>query len=228
MAYSQEVIDYAKDLFLVPDTDGTRKYSLRQITDKIQNDMGIKVHHSTVASWSEKGNWEQLWLDGVRAGFLDAVAEEENELNEKRRSQDEKIQAVISQNIKQRRLRIIQKLELSERFWYPDGEEDEYGNAIPTESGKTKAELREKGQYVPTSWMEAMNLWRYCMSELKDMEDREMERLKIEGEKSEKQRFKDSLEMLGSDEFRAQEIGVLLAINEKREKAKDENPETES
>lgn len=167
MVYSPEIKAYAKECYLVPGKDGNRKYSNRQITAKIDNDYGIKIHHSTISDWAKKGEWDKLWTDGVRAGFVDAVRKETEEERNKQRTQEEKIRQAISNSIKSRRIKIIQMLGKADRFYLSD---------------EKKADLLEKGEYIPTNPTEAFNLWRYCMDELKDMEERSELKVNITGE----------------------------------------------
>lgn len=168
MAYSPEIKSYAKDMYLLPNEDGTdRKYSTRQVSDKIQQDFNIKVHHSTIAEWAKKGEWEKLWIKGVRAGFLEAAEKESEEDRLKEQTQEEKIRTAITKSVSNRRIKIIQMLAKADRYYLPD---------------EKKQELLEKGEYIPTNPTEAFNLWRYCMEELKDMEDRDEIKVNVTGQ----------------------------------------------
>jgi len=80
MAYPQEVIDYARELYFTPNQEGLHKYSFTEISKAIKQqfvDLPSYPDRSTVARWSttptETGKtWKGLWAEGVLKGVIDA------------------------------------------------------------------------------------------------------------------------------------------------------------
>lgn len=90
MAYSQEIKDYARDLFLTDDGLGDHKYNKADITREIPikfPDLKKYPDESTVRTWinakdkDTKKSWLDQWQDGQRAGFRKAAAELNDKLD---------------------------------------------------------------------------------------------------------------------------------------------------
>lgn len=59
MAYSEKIIDEAKNLFLTVDDKGNRKYSFQEIAQKLTENKSIKkIVKSTIIGWAKNCNWE--------------------------------------------------------------------------------------------------------------------------------------------------------------------------
>lgn len=84
----EEIIEFAKELYLTPDEEGKHRYSLRDISAKIQQKFSKSINNSTISIWSDKFGWKKLWDSGVRAGIIKGL--------EGKGGQDEKIEEAIS------------------------------------------------------------------------------------------------------------------------------------
>lgn len=56
----QKIKDFAKDLYLELDITGERKYSLREIAQKVEQKFNKHISFNSVRNWAEKDNWEKL------------------------------------------------------------------------------------------------------------------------------------------------------------------------
>ena len=75
-----EVTEYAKNLYLTPDADGSHLYSCRDIATQIRQKLDKSIHHSTIANWTKEYGWEKLWEQGIRAGVMKDIKGGEQEL----------------------------------------------------------------------------------------------------------------------------------------------------
>lgn len=75
----EEIIEYAKELFLTPDEAGNHKYSFRKIATELQRHFNINIHYATIQRWSERFGWEKLWNEGIRYGITEAIAKQESD-----------------------------------------------------------------------------------------------------------------------------------------------------
>ena len=57
---SDKIKDFAKDLYLQYDEDGTKSFSLREISTEILQKFNKKIHFSTIKNWRIKGEWDKL------------------------------------------------------------------------------------------------------------------------------------------------------------------------
>ena len=62
----QKIKDYAKDLFLQVDENGNKKYSLRDICEKILQKFHKSIDPKTILNWSNKENWINIYSASVR------------------------------------------------------------------------------------------------------------------------------------------------------------------
>lgn len=89
MAYSQEVREYAKELFLTVGENGEHKYTLQEICDQIgQKFDGVqKLRKQTVQTWATKKDksteksWADIWDSGQRHGIQEAQREYDKKLS---------------------------------------------------------------------------------------------------------------------------------------------------
>lgn len=62
MAYSEDIIDAAKNFYLTINDKGGREYSYAEILQKLQEKFTkkktVKLSKETICSWAKKGNWE--------------------------------------------------------------------------------------------------------------------------------------------------------------------------
>ena len=56
----QKIIDYAKELYTSYDADGSKLYSLREISTKIKQKFNKEYNYSTVGNWAKKFAWNKL------------------------------------------------------------------------------------------------------------------------------------------------------------------------
>ena len=75
----EEIIEYAKELYLTPNKDGNHQYSLREISTKIQQKFNTEVHYTTILNWIKKHDWERIWDEGVRYGVAELIAKSKEE-----------------------------------------------------------------------------------------------------------------------------------------------------
>ena len=61
----QEVVDYAKELYLTVNEKGERVYSLREIAEKINAKFNVKLTKVTVKNWVDKYNWQRLLSQAI-------------------------------------------------------------------------------------------------------------------------------------------------------------------
>ena len=71
----QEVIDYAKELYLTVDEKGRRVYSLRQISTEIQRKFNIRVDPSTIFNRAKQEGWDDVLEQASKAAAIKAVEE---------------------------------------------------------------------------------------------------------------------------------------------------------
>ena len=75
-----ELIEYAKNLYLTPDVDGSHMYSSRDISTEIKQKLNKNVSYSTITNWAKNYGWEKLWEQGVRAGVMKDIKGGEQDL----------------------------------------------------------------------------------------------------------------------------------------------------
>lgn len=73
----EEIIEYAKELYLTPDEDGNHRYSLRDISTEIQQKFNTNIHYTTILSWIKKYGWDKVWDEGVRYGVAELIAKKD-------------------------------------------------------------------------------------------------------------------------------------------------------
>lgn len=117
MAYSREVKEFAKELFLTVGSDGNHKYSQNEIVEEISKkflDLETIPSQRLISNWSSKKDkttgksWRDIWKAGVRSGIQQANVDTENEL-----SADEKFEVQID---KITNLRVKNAIEIAKNF----------------------------------------------------------------------------------------------------------------
>jgi hypothetical protein len=79
----EELIEYAKELYLTPDEYGNHLYSLREITQKIRQKFDKNLTAQTILNWVKKYGWDKVWEEGVRYGVTELIAKvKEDKLKE--------------------------------------------------------------------------------------------------------------------------------------------------
>ena len=58
MAYDENIINYAKGLYLQVNDNEKKVYSLRDISNILLKKFNIKVSYATISFWSKQGNWK--------------------------------------------------------------------------------------------------------------------------------------------------------------------------
>jgi len=60
MSKKDNIVEFAKELYLQYDTEGKKVYSLRSISTEIQQKFDKKIHCSTVSNWAKKHDWDKI------------------------------------------------------------------------------------------------------------------------------------------------------------------------
>jgi hypothetical protein len=79
MSYGNDIKKKARELYLTVDKLGRRKYSVPDITNKIQRKFNKNIHRSTVHHWVKDGNWEDDFIQMKKYGVERARAEEKDD-----------------------------------------------------------------------------------------------------------------------------------------------------
>lgn len=117
MAYSEEIKEYAKELFLTVGSDGNHKYSQNEIVEEISKkflDLETFPTQRLISNWSNKKDkdtgksWVDIWKAGIRSGIEQANVDTENKL-----SADEKFEIQID---KITSLRVGNAIKIAENF----------------------------------------------------------------------------------------------------------------
>lgn len=75
MTHNKEtIIEFAKELYLTPNEQGTHRYSLRDISTEIQQKFNKAINYSTISLWASKDGWDKLWEQAVKEGITEAVS----------------------------------------------------------------------------------------------------------------------------------------------------------
>ncbi|MEM3541176.1 MAG: hypothetical protein QXF86_03100, partial [Candidatus Bilamarchaeaceae archaeon] len=82
MYYTEEIIEYAKELYLTPDADGRHKYSFRDIATKMRQKFDKDIHFETIRRWALRFGWDKLWEQAVREGITEAITESSQKTKE--------------------------------------------------------------------------------------------------------------------------------------------------
>ncbi len=78
--YTQnEILDYAKLLYLEIGQDKKKKYSLQAICNKIKEECNKSVTRTTMMRWSKKYEWDSLFVKTIQHNIKRAEAENEIE-----------------------------------------------------------------------------------------------------------------------------------------------------
>ncbi len=73
--YSEEIINYAKELYLTVDEKGNRVYSLQSIAKKLQQECNVEINASTILRWARKYNWNGLLEKAAKVAVVEAAKE---------------------------------------------------------------------------------------------------------------------------------------------------------
>ena len=73
--YSEEVINYAKELYLTVDEKGNRIHSLQSIAKKLQEERNTSVNPSTILRWARKYGWDSLLEKAAKVAVVEAARE---------------------------------------------------------------------------------------------------------------------------------------------------------
>lgn len=94
--YTKEnIIEYAKNLYLTYDDKGNRKYSLREIEKEITQKLHKKISFKTIKNYADKYGWEKLLQQGKNIGTQKAITE--------KMEKEETIKEAISNDVAERR-----------------------------------------------------------------------------------------------------------------------------
>ena len=69
--YSDEIVEYAKELYLTVDENGKRIYSFQQIADKCNERFNINATRSTVKRWVDRYGWHKLLQQAIVVSAYD-------------------------------------------------------------------------------------------------------------------------------------------------------------
>ena len=70
----EEIIEFAKELYLTPNEQGNHRYSLRDICAEILQKSDKKLTAQTISEWSRKFGWDKLWEQAVKEGITKAIS----------------------------------------------------------------------------------------------------------------------------------------------------------
>jgi len=77
--YSDEVVEYAKELYLTVDENGKRIYSFQQIADKCNERFNVNVTKVTVKRWADRYGWHKLLQQAIVVSAYDEESKKETE-----------------------------------------------------------------------------------------------------------------------------------------------------
>jgi len=77
----QKIREYAKDLFLQVDENGSKKYSLREICTKIAQKHKKDIAPNTIRNWSEAEHWISIYEKSKQAGIEQSKIEADKKEN---------------------------------------------------------------------------------------------------------------------------------------------------
>lgn len=77
--YSDEIIEYAKELYLTVDERGNRVYSFQQIADKCNERFNVNVTKVTVKRWADRYGWHKLLHQAIVVSAYDEESKRETE-----------------------------------------------------------------------------------------------------------------------------------------------------
>jgi len=77
--YSDEIIEYAKELYLTVDEKGNRVYSFQQIADKCNERFNVNVTKVTVKRWADRYGWHKLLQQAIVVSAYDEEGKKETE-----------------------------------------------------------------------------------------------------------------------------------------------------
>jgi uncharacterized protein with von Willebrand factor type A (vWA) domain len=75
----QEVIEYAKKLYLTIDENGKRVYSLSEIAKKLDEKFAVKLTKETIRQWANKFQWNRLLSQAIVVSGCDKETQEKME-----------------------------------------------------------------------------------------------------------------------------------------------------
>lgn len=75
MAYSDDIKDFALDLFLQYTDEGGHKYSSADISAEILQKFDKVIDRSTIQTWSKASGWDVLFQSGLNQGVEQAINE---------------------------------------------------------------------------------------------------------------------------------------------------------
>lgn len=77
--YSDEIIEYAKELYLTVDEKGNRVYSFQKIVDLIRQRFDVKLTKQTVKNWADRYGWHRLLQQAIVVSAYDEESKRETE-----------------------------------------------------------------------------------------------------------------------------------------------------
>ena len=90
----EQIIEFAKELYLTPDSSGKHEYSLQNICEEIKQKFNKTFTRTTILNWAERYGWKQLWNQAVREGITQAIAKEKAD---KEKTKEEQFQERIAE-----------------------------------------------------------------------------------------------------------------------------------
>jgi len=75
----QEVVDYARELYLTVNEKGERVYSYQEIANKIDERFNVKLTKVTIKNWADKHNWPRLLSQAIVVSAYDEEGKKETE-----------------------------------------------------------------------------------------------------------------------------------------------------
>ncbi len=77
--YSEEIVNYAKELYLTVDDKGNRVYSFKNIATEIQRKFNVEIDKTTIYHWAKKKGWDKLLHQAIVVSAYDEESKKETE-----------------------------------------------------------------------------------------------------------------------------------------------------
>lgn len=97
MRFTDEVLEFAKELYLTPNINGEHNYSLKEISQKIEDAFNVTVSISMLKRWAKQYGWEELWETAVKEGITKALVEQQQQMLSDKRTKEEMFKELLSQ-----------------------------------------------------------------------------------------------------------------------------------
>jgi IS30 family transposase len=77
--YSEEIVNYAKELYLTVDDKGNRVYSFKDISTAIRQKFNVEIDRTTIYQWAKRKGWDKLLHQAIVVSAYDEESKKETE-----------------------------------------------------------------------------------------------------------------------------------------------------